>query len=1043
MVHKMEKNGIEVAIVGIAGKYPQADNVQDFFDNLKHGKECLTTFTDEELQASDPWYTQDANYVKRAGIINDATGFDNKFFNISNRDALLTDPQQRIFLQTAWHALEDAGCDPFTYQGDIALYGGSSSNTYLSHHIFNSDYRHEINQYPVVLGNEKDFLCTRVSHALNLRGPAMTIQTGCSTSLVAVHMACQSLLNGECDIAMAGGVTIRFPVKAGYKYQDGGILSPDGHCRPFDQDACGTVVSDGCGIVVLKLLEDALRDRDQIYCVIKGSSINNDGQDKMGFTSPSISGQARVIEDTLQLSCIDASQISYVETHGTGTKLGDPIEINALKEVYSGHQGQKVKLGSVKANIGHTDSASGISGLIKVALMMKHHTLLPQIHFNQPNPLLELDNSPLEVNTQLADWYDHDTDIRYAAVSSFGLGGTNAHMIVESGDIYLSPSSHTPSKPQHILLSGRTAHDLIRNSQQIAAAVQHDTDQDLADIAYTLATGRHHFPYRQWVQAENVDELHHQLAALTENTVYQPTGICRIKIYQTQDLTLSETFVNSANYFNFAELPEKHRFLAELCEQMVVEPLEVEVIYTNELIDKVMIYAYNADIKKVAETDCEISYLGNDDIFNILCWLWQQGLTIHWEKFYAVQPVRKVSLPGYAFNQTVFEIEPTNTSNALTTQPEAEQPTSDDSAITLESIQDKIRQLWLNDLGETIPSAETTDIYELCGDSFTALQMNIELEDFYEISLSNKTFIENNTLNKISEVIYHLKHGNEHSTFDEHIVCFNDQGDLAPVFLIHPAGGTVMGYKEVARSLPEGHPVYGIQYPFRDEGNDIVSMCDLARHYNEKITALYPTGNLILAGHSFGGNAALEMALQFEQAGRTIEQVIMFDSHPPQAYFSNTVFSEQQFLASFPVICGMFFNTKEPLNDMKSDTLEDVVDYLKQKGWVPWGFSTEEFKLYYELWRSNHNTLRTHMPSEKLKADLIFFKAAVFQPQEILDVLNISLVEGTEIAQWQCFAQSTIKEFVVPGTHYTMLDKENVDVIADILHELLTVTAAA
>ncbi|ASA55301.1 beta-ketoacyl synthase N-terminal-like domain-containing protein [Vibrio gazogenes] len=1039
----MKKNGIEVAIIGIAGKYPQADNIQDFFDNLKHGKECLTTFTDEELQASDPWYTQDANYVKRAGIINNATGFDNKFFNISNRDALLTDPQQRIFLQTAWHALEDAGCDPFTYQGDIALYGGSSSNTYLSHHIFNSDYRHELNQYPVVLGNEKDFLCTRVSHALNLRGPAMTIQTGCSTSLVAVHMACQSLLNGECDIAMAGGVTIRFPVKAGYKYQDGGILSPDGHCRPFDQDACGTVVSDGCGIVVLKLLEDALRDRDQIYCVIKGSAINNDGQDKMGFTSPSISGQTRVIEDTLQLSGIDAGQISYVETHGTATKLGDPIEINALKEVYSGHQGQKVKIGSVKANIGHTDSASGISGLIKVALMMKHHTLLPQIHFNQPSPLLELDNSRLEINTQLADWYDHDSDIRYAAISSFGLGGTNAHMIVESGDIYHSPSQRAPSKPQHLLVSGRTAQDLIHNSQQIAAAVQHYSDQDLTDIAYTLATGRHHFPYRQWVQAANIDELHHQLAAFTENTVYQPTGICRIKIYQNQELTLPETFINHAHYFNFAELPEKHRFLAELCAQMVVEPLDVEMIYTNELIDKVMIHAYNADIKKVAETDCEISYLSNDDVFNILCWLWQQGLTIHWEKFYAVQPVRKISLPGYAFNQTVFEIEPTYLSNALTPQPEAEQPTSDDSAVTLESIQDKIRQIWLDDLGETIPSAETTDIYELCGDSFTALQMNIELEDFYEITLSNKTFIENNTLNKISEVIYHLKHGNEHSTFDEHIVCFNDQGNLAPIFLIHPAGGTVMGYKEVARNLPEGHPVYGIQYPFRDEGNDIMAMCDLARHYNEKITALYPTGNLILAGHSFGGNAALEMALQFEQTGRTIEQVIMFDSHPPQAYYSNTVFSEQRFLASFPIICGMFFNTKEPLNDMQSNTLEEVVDYLKQKGWVPWGFSTEEFKLYYELWRSNHNTLRTHMPSQKLKADLIFFKAAVFQPQEILDVLNISLVEGTEIEQWQCFAQSTIKEFEVPGTHYTILDKENVNVIANVLHELLTVAIAA
>ncbi|MEI8634496.1 polyketide synthase [Vibrio sp. PP-XX7] len=317
--------------------------------------------------ASDRHYSPENDYVKRAGVIENSTLFDNKFFNVANRDALLTDPQHRVFLQTAWHALEDAGCDPFQYTGDIALFAGSSVNTYLSNNIFNSDFYQDIHQYPVLLGNEKDFLCTRVSHALNLRGPSVTVQTGCSTSLVAVHMACQSLLNGECDMALAGGVTIEFPQKSGYKYLDGGILSPDGYCRPFDEQACGTVVSDGCGIVVLKLLADAIRDKDQIYCVIKGSSINNDGNDKMGFTSPSASGQKRAILDALHVSGVEASQISYIETHGTGTKLGDPIEINGLRDVYRGKEDQKVQIGSIKANIGHTDAASGITGLIKVA----------------------------------------------------------------------------------------------------------------------------------------------------------------------------------------------------------------------------------------------------------------------------------------------------------------------------------------------------------------------------------------------------------------------------------------------------------------------------------------------------------------------------------------------------------------------------------------------------------------------------------------------------------------------------------------------------
>ncbi|HSK64677.1 MAG TPA: polyketide synthase, partial [Pyrinomonadaceae bacterium] len=381
----------EIAVIGLACRFPGAQNSDQFWANLRDGVESISRFTDEELLASGiaPEVLGLPNYVKAGGVLPDIELFDAGFFGISRREAEMTDPQQRIFLEVAWEGLENAGYDPQTYNGSIGVFAGSSISTYL---LFNLLPDVSIvgsgEHFPTLIGNDKDYLATHVSYKLNLHGPSMSIQTACSTSLVAIHTACQSLLNGECDIAIAGGVAVSVPQQTGYVYQEGAYFSPDGSCRSFSADARGTVFGSGAGVVVLKRLEDALRDGDCIDAIVKGSAINNDGAGKVGFTAPSVAGQARAISEALAITEVDPETIGYIEAHGTATPLGDPIEISALSLAFSS---QKLPLascaiGSVKSNVGHLDSAAGVCGFIKTVLSLKHAQIPPSLHCSTPNP---------------------------------------------------------------------------------------------------------------------------------------------------------------------------------------------------------------------------------------------------------------------------------------------------------------------------------------------------------------------------------------------------------------------------------------------------------------------------------------------------------------------------------------------------------------------------------------------------------------------------------------------------------------------------------
>ncbi len=500
-----------VAIIGMAARFPGAESLDEFWQNLCNGVESVSFFTEEEAfaEGADPEAVKNPRYVRACAVLKDIEMFDAAFFGFSPREAELTDPQHRLFLECASEAIESAGYDPDTYQGRIGVYAGVGMGLYLlTALMINPGILSTADGNQLMIGNNKDFLPTRVSYKLNLRGPSVNVNTACSTSLVAVHLACQSLLNYECDMALAGGVTLLIPQKKGYLYQEGGILSPDGHCRAFDAKSGGTVGGSGAGAVLLKRFSDALADRDTIYAVIRGSSINNDGSAKMSYTAPSVNGEAEVISEAQAMANIAPETITYIETHGTGTKLGDPIEIAALTQAFHSRMTTDKKgfcaIGSVKTNVGHLDTAAGIAGLIKTVLAMRHRMIPPSLHFEQPNPEIPFTDSPFYVNTKLSEWKTHGTPLR-AGVSSFGIGGTNAHVVLEEVRGEGSEVRGGISKPCHLLLlSAKTDTALDKMTANLAEHLRQHSELDPADVSYTLQTGRKSYNHRRMLVCKDI-----------------------------------------------------------------------------------------------------------------------------------------------------------------------------------------------------------------------------------------------------------------------------------------------------------------------------------------------------------------------------------------------------------------------------------------------------------------------------------------------------------------------------------------------------------
>lgn len=495
-------HGFEIAIVGMAGSFPGAADIEAFWRNIAAGVEAIRELSDEELDAAGTPHAEreQPDFVRRAAVLEDAEAFDAAFFGYSPREAQAMDPQQRLFLETAWLALEHAGYAPGKFPGQIGVFASASNSSYaMSYLLRHPDIQRHVALDGLLSGNNNDLLSTRVAYKLNLRGPAMTIGAACSSSLLALHAACQSLLAGECDMALGGGVHVGFPLKSGYRYENSGILSHDGRCRSFDADASGTVAGDGVGAVVLKRLQDALDGGDRIYAIIKGSAVNNDGSSKPGFTAPSINGQTEVLRRALVAADVAPESIGYIEAHGTATRLGDPIELKALLNAYGKQRGpdHRCAVASVKANVGHLDSAAGVTGVIKVAHMLMHRYLPPAVNFSRLNTEIDLRGSAFYIPQQGEPWSSDQP--RRAGASAFGIGGTNVHMVLEESS-FVAPSG--PGRPQQLLcFSARSAAALrdgmARMQAWLSSTEENESEGEaLADIAWTLQVGREEMNHR-------------------------------------------------------------------------------------------------------------------------------------------------------------------------------------------------------------------------------------------------------------------------------------------------------------------------------------------------------------------------------------------------------------------------------------------------------------------------------------------------------------------------------------------------------------------
>ena len=502
-----------VAVVGLAGRFPGARDVDELWSHLVAGRELLRRFTPEEAAADgvDPAEYDHPDYVPVHGALEEIDLFDAGLFGYSPGEAEIIDPQQRLLLQCAWAALETAGYAG--RGGRVGVFAGTSMSTYLLRHVLAASSARHIVSLPVLLGNDKDHAATRIAYHLGLSGPALAVQTACSTSLVAVHLAVRSLLAGECDLALAGGASVQLPQRAGYVHERHGINAPDGHCRAFDERAAGTVPGSGVGLVVLKRADDAWRDRDTVHALIRGSAINNDASAKVGYTAPSVQGQADVVRAALDAAGVGAGDIGYVEAHGTGTELGDGIEIAALTAAYrdstdrTGYCG----IGSVKPNVGHLDAASGVTGLIKAVLALSREVVPPSINCERPHPKLELAATPFYVTTTARPWPRTPGAPRRCGVSSFGMGGTNAHVVLEEAPPRPDADPEPADRPVLVVQSGRTRQTVEALGRAVVDALDAPGAPRLDDAAYTLRTGRAPLPVRRAVTVSSAAELRERL----------------------------------------------------------------------------------------------------------------------------------------------------------------------------------------------------------------------------------------------------------------------------------------------------------------------------------------------------------------------------------------------------------------------------------------------------------------------------------------------------------------------------------------------------
>ncbi|HEY0609998.1 MAG TPA: beta-ketoacyl synthase N-terminal-like domain-containing protein, partial [Chitinophaga sp.] len=495
---KQSQRKKDIAIIGMSGRFPKSDNIELFWNNLVAGKELIRTYKPDELvkMGVDEKLIKDPNYIWSNSMIDHPESFDHNFFGYTKGEAELMDPQTRLMHEQVWLALEDAACNPDEYKGKIGLYLSASDNlNWRAHALLNPN--HEVGAFMSRRLADKSFISTLISYNLDLRGPSYYTDTACSSALTALHIACRSLLMKECSIALAGASSIITSKEKGYRYEEGMISSKDGHCRAFDKDASGTFFGEGIGVIVLKRFEEAINDKDHIYAVIRSTAVNNDGKRKVGYTAPSVNGQAECISLAHKIAGVEPESISYIEAHGTATRIGDSIEVEALNKAFNYNREHRCAIGSVKSNLGHLDALAGIVGVIKTGLALKHKTLPPSINYSSPNPDINFGSGPFYVNKELQAWERNGQELLRAGVSSFGIGGTNAHAILEEAP---STGQRLLEKKHRLLIcSANTVSALNNYRHRLTEFIQENETLDLQELAYTLQLGRKQFRFRDFL----------------------------------------------------------------------------------------------------------------------------------------------------------------------------------------------------------------------------------------------------------------------------------------------------------------------------------------------------------------------------------------------------------------------------------------------------------------------------------------------------------------------------------------------------------------
>lgn len=915
-----EANAAEsIAIVGMAARFPGAANIHQFWQNLLAGIESISTFSDEELLESgvDPSDLQHPRYVKAKGFLKDADCFDASFFNYTPRESEMMDPQQRVLLETAYTALEDAGCNPERFDGDIGVFASATQNTYLIRQLMqNSNLLNDANYYQMALANGNDFLATRISYNLNLRGPAQTIQTGCSSSLVAVHYACQSLFNYECDAALAGGVSITSPLKSGYIYKKEGIASPDGHCRPFDALANGTLAANGSGMVVLKRLSDAIATNDRIYAVIKGSAINNDGAYKAGYTAPSASGQAKVIQLAQAVANTPASSIHYVEAHGTGTRVGDPIEFSGLKQAFdeSGMR-QWCALGSVKGNIGHLDAAAGIAGIIKTALSLYHGTIPPSINFSSPNAEINFEDSPFFVNTLPTPWSTHP--FWRAGVSSFGIGGTNAHAILEGIPPVLQ--ERVEKAAWYVLpIAAKTSSALSLMREELVKYLETNPDIYLPDVAYTLRERRTAHYYREVLLCRKVAGRH-DIYVFNQDTYLEELPseeYKRIQVWLTSNeaTPLGSASQENASIISLPAYPfKKERFWFKA---KISVPVDRNVAPTTEKMDDMPTLV--SELTRILE---ELTGCPQDPAL----------------------PLERSGIDSMMCIDYILDIE---------TQLKIDVPLD---AIALSRSVVQIAQI----LQPKAPPVKET------------------------IQTSKLRLVEKHTIT--------LKEGNKYGL---------------PLFCIHPAGGAINIFQELAKHIKADQSIIGIRaLNGSDINNNIASMAHI---YKKEIEAIQPEGPYLLCGSSMGGTIAFEIAQLLQEQGKTIAILAMLDTPPPNTHFTIVPHTDEEIIAYL----------SELAPTVASELAKSEVNQPGVR------------KQFLEIWRNHRDALMQYQ-GRSYVGNITYFKAkemGVFQ--------NTHFEHG-----WTPLAEEGIEIHEVPGNHLSMHFSPNVKRIAEVLNKKLHMIA--